>query len=347
MDTITTPRFSVIIDTYNLGVFVEEAIESVLAQTFPKDRTEIIVVDDGSTDDTQERVKKYLHRIKYIHKENGGQASAFNTGFTHSSGDIVVWLDSDDYFHPEKLRKLSHIYNTYHCDAVSHNLSVVTTNLKKPFMPYLYYQNPQLLHKIENNLYLLSINDEDSSLMPVYFLAPTSGQSYSRRLCDKIFPLPEYFTHSADLYLHLHALVHADIYFTDESLGFYRRHPYSDNESHWGDIPWHERRIGFYLHTLRALEHTFGGEATRLVKTVENDLHIMNIPLERMRGKYRAALKHFWEYKAPGPFLLRVSKISHALFYLIAPPRTYEKARSFYFYFRMRNLVRLIVKKYL
>ncbi len=213
-------------------------------------------------------------------------------------------------------------------------------------MPYLYYHNPQLLHKIEENLYVLSAKDGDSRFMPVYFLIPTSGQSYSRRLCEKIFPLPEYFTHSADLYLHLHALVHADIYFVDRSLGFYRKYSYSDNESHRSDVVWHERRIGFYLYSIRALERTFGGQAARLVNTVENDLRLMGIPLTRMKGQYRTALKHFWEYKTPGPFLFRMSKISHALFYLIAPPRIYGKVRSFYFSFRMRNLVMFIVRKY-
>jgi glycosyltransferase involved in cell wall biosynthesis len=343
---MTTPCFSVIIDSYNLGAFIEEAIESVLAQTFPKDRTEIIVVDDGSTDDTQERVKKYSHNIQYIYKENGGQASAFNAGFMHSSGDIIVFLDADDYFHPEKLQELSHIYDTYHCDAVFHNLSVVTTKLKGPFIPYLYYHNLQLLHKIGENLYVLSTHNGGTGFMPVYFLVPTSGQSYSRRLCKKILPLPEHFTHAADLYLHLHALVGTDIYFVDRSLGFYRRHPCSDNESRRTDIVWHERRIGFYSHTLRTLEQTFHDKAARLARTVENDLHLMDIPLERMRGRYRVALKHFWEYKAPGPFLLRLGKISQALFYLIAPPRIYEKIRSLYFSFRMRNLARFIVRKY-
>jgi glycosyltransferase involved in cell wall biosynthesis len=74
------PYVSVLIDTYNYGRFIEQAIESVLSQDFTMERVEILVVDDGSTDDTEERVKKYGAKIRYLRKENGGQASAFNLG---------------------------------------------------------------------------------------------------------------------------------------------------------------------------------------------------------------------------------------------------------------------------
>jgi glycosyltransferase involved in cell wall biosynthesis len=75
------PCVSVLIDTYNYGHFIEEAVESVLAQDFPEREREIVVVDDGSTDDTPERLKKFGHAITYLRKPNGGQASAFNLGF--------------------------------------------------------------------------------------------------------------------------------------------------------------------------------------------------------------------------------------------------------------------------
>jgi len=71
-------QITVLIDTYNYGRYIEEAIESVLAQDFPAEEMEILVVDDGSTDDTRARVGKYADRVKYIYKKNGGQASAFN-----------------------------------------------------------------------------------------------------------------------------------------------------------------------------------------------------------------------------------------------------------------------------
>src|SRR5580765_2351203 len=77
-----SPAITVLITTYNYGQFIEEAIDSVLAQNFPVEKVEILVVDDGSTDDTRERVKKYGLHIEYFYKTNGGQASALNFGFS-------------------------------------------------------------------------------------------------------------------------------------------------------------------------------------------------------------------------------------------------------------------------
>src|ERR1700724_870289 len=91
---------------YNYGRFIEKAIDSVLAQDFPLDQVEIIVVDDGSTDDTAERVKKYGSKIQYHRKENGGQASALNFGIGKASGEFVTFLDADDFFLPGKLARV-------------------------------------------------------------------------------------------------------------------------------------------------------------------------------------------------------------------------------------------------
>lgn len=100
------PRITVLIDTFNYGHFIDEAIESVLSQDFPMEQVEILVVDDGSTDDTAERMKKYASRIQYLRKPNGGQASAFNFGLARSNGEIVTLLDADDRWMPDKLRRV-------------------------------------------------------------------------------------------------------------------------------------------------------------------------------------------------------------------------------------------------
>lgn len=95
------PLVSVVIPSYNYAHFVTGAVESALAQTFP-DR-EVIVVDDGSTDDTRDRLAPFEGKIRYLHQENRGLSAARNTGIRAARGALVAFLDSDDLWHPEKL----------------------------------------------------------------------------------------------------------------------------------------------------------------------------------------------------------------------------------------------------
>jgi glycosyltransferase involved in cell wall biosynthesis len=98
---------SVLIDTYNHERFIEQAIVSVLEQDFPATDREIIVVDDGSTDRTPEIVKKFEPRVRLLRKKNGGQASAFNAGIPECKGEIVAFLDGDDWWAPHKLVRVA------------------------------------------------------------------------------------------------------------------------------------------------------------------------------------------------------------------------------------------------
>jgi glycosyltransferase involved in cell wall biosynthesis len=95
------PSVSVVIPTYNAARFLVEALESALSQTLPPD--DIVVVDDGSTDDTEDTIYPYRRRIQYIRQENQGPAVARNCGIAHSKGDLVAFLDADDVWLPEKL----------------------------------------------------------------------------------------------------------------------------------------------------------------------------------------------------------------------------------------------------
>ena len=91
-------RIDIIINNYNYGRFLGDAIDSALAQTHPHVR--VIVVDDGSTDDSSQVIASYLDRVVPVLKSNGGQGSAFNAGFAAADGDIVMFLDSDDMLDP-------------------------------------------------------------------------------------------------------------------------------------------------------------------------------------------------------------------------------------------------------
>jgi len=94
-------KISIIIPTYNYAQYICEAIESVLNQTY-KD-FEIIVVDDGSTDNTKEVIKPYLNKIKYIYQQNSGPSSARNRGIKEAKGEYIAFLDADDIWLPQKL----------------------------------------------------------------------------------------------------------------------------------------------------------------------------------------------------------------------------------------------------
>jgi glycosyltransferase involved in cell wall biosynthesis len=95
------PAVSVIINNYNYARFLNAAIDSALNQRYPL--IEIIVVDDGSTDDSREIILSYGDRITAIFKENGGQASALNAAVAASRGNILCFLDADDFYHPDKV----------------------------------------------------------------------------------------------------------------------------------------------------------------------------------------------------------------------------------------------------
>ena len=97
------PLVSVIIPAYNYGRFIEDALESVLAQTYR--RFELIVVDDGSTDDTRARVGRFASRVTYIHQPNGGLSAARNTGILAARGSLLAFLDADDVWLPRKLER--------------------------------------------------------------------------------------------------------------------------------------------------------------------------------------------------------------------------------------------------
>jgi glycosyltransferase involved in cell wall biosynthesis len=94
---------SVIIPTYNAAAFIAEAIDSALAQTYAP--REVIVVDDGSTDDTAEVLARYGDRVTYIRQENARQAAARNRGVRDSSATVLAFLDADDVWRPDKLEK--------------------------------------------------------------------------------------------------------------------------------------------------------------------------------------------------------------------------------------------------
>ncbi|MCR8660521.1 glycosyltransferase family 2 protein [Paenibacillus endoradicis] len=200
-------KFTVIISNYNYEKYISEAIDSVLHQTYQN--FELIIVDDGSVDNSKTIIEEYRRQhpdqIKAIFKSNGGQASAFNAGFSISDGDIITFLDADDYWYPDKLETIAYYHQLN--KGVQHNLLI---NNEKKFT---------LLED--------GVTKQKKGLELFGFLGtiPTSGLSFNREVLKLIFPIPEKdYRICADLYVKILFLNYHDIYSIDTPKGCYRTH---------------------------------------------------------------------------------------------------------------------------
>jgi len=199
------PEISVILDNYNYAEFLPQAIESVLSQTFVD--FELIIVDDGSTDNSRDIIEKYNDsRIAKVFKENGGQTSAFNAGLEAASGFIVAFLDSDDYWYPQKLENI----------AQAHKISHIVQH-------YLAENGGSIYRKIASGV------DWSAALLEygyMYQHSPTSALSFKREVLAPFFPLADSaemrgYTDGCVLML---AMTQAKVMCLDDVLGFYRVH---------------------------------------------------------------------------------------------------------------------------
>lgn len=112
MSILELPRISIITPSYNQGNFIEETIQSVLSQNYPN--LEYIIIDGGSTDNTVEIIKKYESKITYwVSERDRGQTHAINKGLARATGDIIAYLNSDDYYLPDTLFKVANYFRQH------------------------------------------------------------------------------------------------------------------------------------------------------------------------------------------------------------------------------------------
>lgn len=98
-------KISIITPSFNQGKFIEQTIQSVLSQNYPN--LEYIIMDGGSTDETISILKKYAEKLKWFSEKDKGQSDAINKGLKMATGDIVAWINSDDYYLPGTLQKIA------------------------------------------------------------------------------------------------------------------------------------------------------------------------------------------------------------------------------------------------
>lgn len=117
---------TVIIPTFNRALFIEKCIDAVLKQSYSD--IELIVVDDGSTDNTPQILSKYKHQIKIITQENKGVSCARNTGLREASGNFIAFCDSDDYWLPKKIALQLNVFEEHHEAMLCHTNEIWIRN---------------------------------------------------------------------------------------------------------------------------------------------------------------------------------------------------------------------------
>jgi glycosyltransferase involved in cell wall biosynthesis len=217
--SMSRPLVSIVINNYNYARFLRDAIDSALNQTYPL--TKVVVVDDGSSDGSREIIAGYGDRVVPIFKENGGQASAFNAGVSACRGDIICFLDSDDFFYPEKVAQIVQVFRAQGVNSkpmMLHHLLAVKNHAGEDVGNGALDRST---HRSPLNLY-----DFAKRYRFLWCCSgPTSGISINKLLADRLFPIPEGKVRvSADDFIILGASLLAPVYSLDKYLGGYRVH---------------------------------------------------------------------------------------------------------------------------
>lgn len=211
---MAAPFVSVLIDTYNHERFIEQAIQSVLDQDFPASDREIIVVDDGSTDSTPELVRKFEPHVRLLRKKNGGQASAFNAGIPECKGEIVAFLDGDDWWAATKLARVAPILHSNPQIGMAGHGTVTV------------FADGSRQTEVLREGHRFSLQSETGARMfrsRKSFLGTRA--TIRQNILRKLLPVPESIRIEADEFVFTMAAALAEVEIVPEALFFYRLHP--------------------------------------------------------------------------------------------------------------------------
>ncbi len=210
---MSPPAVTCIVAAHNYGRFLGAALESVLAQSYPDDLLEVIVVDDGSTDDTPEVAARYGDRIRYIRKSNGGLLSTINRGLSEASGELIAFLSADDVWMPQKTgRQVAYLADHPEVGLVHSDMEVVDAR-------------GIIVHP--SFLGAFGVPAVDGHILPLLLQrnVVSGGPSMVRAsLLDRFFPIVEHVAAWEDWWIAFHVAQVARIGLIREPLYRYRRH---------------------------------------------------------------------------------------------------------------------------
>jgi glycosyltransferase involved in cell wall biosynthesis len=223
---------SVLITNYNYGHYLREAIDSALDQVYS--HMEIIVVDDGSTDNSREVIASYKDKIVPVFKENGGQASAINAGFSISKGDIICSLDADDIWLSTKVDEVVRAASIYP-DAVIiyhkvQNIDRLGNPVSLPWPPYKVIRG--------------DISSKVAKTGSWWPWPPSTALSFRRAFLSRVMNIPEAeYRTCADVYLADLAPFLGEVIGIDQVLSLFRFH----DSNNWSNpIEIDKRSLEYY-----------------------------------------------------------------------------------------------------
>lgn len=298
------PLVSMLIPNYNYGHLIEQAVGSVLTQTYQN--FEIVICDDGSTDGSRPIIECLAlqdARIRAIFKPNGGVASALNAAFLASKGDLIALLDADDIWLPDRLEEVVKAFRFPSLPGmVIHPLRVIelksgkTIKNRAPRKPDKGWLAPRLIAG-------------DYCVLP-----PASGLTMRREIAEKVFPLPEEFRTLADGILRERAALFGIVEVVDAVLGLYRQH----DSNATGAVAQIERIIS-NIRTILASRASFiketygvdvdpltweqrpGGEMVGELLLAELVLKGKRVPLEKVKRHTQGKRRVVWIFLASMP----------------------------------------------
>lgn len=204
-----SPKISVVIPCYNYGRYVGQAIDSVLAQRYPA--LDLVVVNDGSTDDSLAVIRRHVAGGTIIDQPNQGEVAARNAGFAVSTGDVIMFLDADDLLEPAALSRIADAWSP-RIAKIQFDLLVIDAEGKDLGRRFGHFRPDFTIQRVR----------DDFARTGTYRWPVTSGNAYSRWFVSRAFP--QVFEGSVDGYLNTIAPLYGDVLTLPEALGRYRLH---------------------------------------------------------------------------------------------------------------------------
>jgi glycosyltransferase involved in cell wall biosynthesis len=330
------PKVTALIDTFNHEKFIADALDSVLQQDFPADDVEVLVIDDGSTDATPSIVDKFGERVRLIRKANGGQASAFNTGIPAARGELIAFLDGDDWWRKDKLETVVRYMDANPLIGVlGHGICTVNSVTGENF---------ETIPSPRPSIGFDSVDDATFFRRMMSFFG-TSRLVLRNEVARRTLPIPPKIAIEADEFMSIVAIAHSKAALIADPLTFYRLHGDNLYQFQSNDVPKLIRlrdilkvlaaelpprliEAGISIEIIDILIHTLVCGAKRIDLELGNGTRWEALQLERAEREF------YHSHESLGYRLFK--GLTAALILTLPPPRFYQ-LRAWYGSSRLRQ----------